>query len=139
DDTGLWVAVHGAAGFPSSGIAVRTAKEFTGPWSKAAILATYAETDGANKSGLFCYAAKEHPEFGKRGELMATYACNATDFKTVVAQPELYRPRVRRIALAGPASSAKPNSDKKAVPAKKKAAGKKPAAPKARRGRDSNP
>jgi hypothetical protein len=44
----------------------------------------------------FCYAAKEHPEFEKPGELIFTYVCNSMKPPKVVELTNIYFPQVVR-------------------------------------------
>jgi len=46
---------------------------------------------------VFCYGAKEHPEYASgHGDMIITYVCNSTDFPTLISDMELYRPQVVR-------------------------------------------
>lgn len=64
-------------------------------WSPAKPLYEYPEMQPTNPNyaeHVFCYALKEHPEFEQSDKMMFTYACNSTDEKEVLANPNLYRP-----------------------------------------------
>ena len=50
------------------------------------------------KAGAFVYAGKAHPEL-TGAPLVATYASNAFDFATVVADMSLYYPRFVRLSF----------------------------------------
>jgi hypothetical protein len=47
----------------------------------------------------WCYAVKEHSEFGRGSRILVTYACNSVDFAKQLANPEIYRPRAVSIDL----------------------------------------
>lgn len=91
-----WVAVYPAPGLPSPGVAVRTAPTPEGPWSEPRILADYGAKPDAE---VFCYAAKEHVQLARRGQLLVTHACNAFKPERLFSDLELYRPRARSLPL----------------------------------------
>jgi hypothetical protein len=45
-------------------------------------------------ANVFCYAAKEHPEFETSGSLLVTYACNSLVEEEVFKNMDLYHPVV---------------------------------------------
>ncbi len=50
---------------------------------------------------IFCYAAKAHPELAGGDELLITYVANSFDFRQIVANERLYRPRFVRVRFGG--------------------------------------
>jgi len=98
-----WLAVLPAP-FPGSGALYSIAGSLTGPWSSPATLYRYPETERGNPDftpDVFCYAAKEHPEFETNDDLVLTYACNSRKMDEVMRNPRLYRPIV--VTLPRPA------------------------------------
>lgn len=93
---------------PFSGHAeIKSARTLAGPWSKGVPILTYPESNPTssgdeqlhpNATGLFCYAAKEHPQFSTRTTLTLSYVCNA-DKQTVITGTSLYRPQIRQVKL----------------------------------------
>lgn len=80
-------------GFGGTTIGMRTAARPEGPWSERATVWRPPESD---REGVLVYAAKAHPELEGEG-LVITYASNATDFGTLVADETLYFPRFVRV------------------------------------------
>lgn len=80
-----WVHVT-SDGFGATEIAVRTAPELTGPWSKPAHVYRPPESDGPRP---LVYAAKAHPEWTVPGEdaLVVTYATNSLEFADLFTEP----------------------------------------------------
>ncbi|MEO6923504.1 MAG: hypothetical protein ABI142_06740, partial [Bryocella sp.] len=48
---------------------------------------------------VFCYAAKEHPEFEGAHDLLFTYVCNTMDVPSLATNLKIYFPQVVRIAM----------------------------------------
>jgi hypothetical protein len=96
---GVWVHVA-SRGFGATTIALRTARDATGPWSAAEDVWTPPESAGAQP---FVYAGKAHPELTTGdGTLAITYATNSftfADLLTTSGQRDLYWPRFARITL----------------------------------------
>jgi hypothetical protein len=91
-----WVAVSIGPEFPSNRVVVRTAESPVGPWSEPVTVFHFPEMDPKNPiydKDTFCYAAKEHVEFGDT-KLVLTYACNSMKISKVIANMKLYRPQV---------------------------------------------
>lgn len=91
-----WIALSTGPEFPSARAVARTADSVVGPWSAARTIYEFPERK-AGVSGYdkdtFCYAVKEHIEFGS--EILAlTYACNSLVLSKTVANMDIYRPRV---------------------------------------------
>ncbi len=117
-DLGKWVAIYGypdvRPGFPelppSDTIYARTARHLEGPWSEPRAIYRMPELDPARRRNpkTICYAAKEHPELAREGELVITYVCNLftpTDAEPLAVLQELkldmdlYRPVVVRLPI----------------------------------------
>lgn len=91
-----WVAVSTGPEFPSPRAVVRTADSPVGPWSVPQTIYEFPEMKRDNPGydkDTFCYAVKEHVEFTDT-ELALTYACNSMVLTTMVANMDIYRPRV---------------------------------------------
>ena len=49
---------------------------------------------------IFCYAAKEHPEFeSSPATVLATYACNSLHLRNLIRDMSIYRPVVIQLPL----------------------------------------
>lgn len=87
----------------SNQIALATAPGLSGPWSHWQEIYEMPEmvstTAGYDKD-TFCYAAKEHIEFGSGNSLLVTYACNSSRLEKMVANRNIYVPRVVEIQLS---------------------------------------
>ena len=95
-----WMAVYKDPDMMSDQVLLRLAPALTGPWSAARSLFSIRTLDpAASRPGIFCYAAKEHPEFARRGELVVTYVCNASDPAALLTQNDVYLPQVVRVRL----------------------------------------
>jgi hypothetical protein len=95
-----WLLVHSQGGFAAPQIMLRYATDLEGPWSAASPIARYAEMtigDPLFRSGVFCYAAKAHPEFSNGNSLFVTYACNSADERILEQDLTIYRPRIIRV------------------------------------------
>lgn len=97
-----WVAVMNYPMIFSDKIIIRTANDFTGPWTEGTDIYTIPEM----QKGLpgydpdtFCYAAKEHPEFRTKDSILITYACNTMKVQKLTTELGVYFPQVVRIPL----------------------------------------
>jgi len=97
-----WLEVQ-TTGFGAATLDVRSAPELTGPWSPLATVDTPPES---GRPGVLVYEGKGHPEL-QGAQLVATYASNAGDFATLVADASLYYPRFVRVDWA-PRDTARP-------------------------------
>lgn len=114
DELGAWLAVYSFPNLtgrfpevlPSDLVYVRTAKRLEGPWSEPQSIFRIPELSESYAFGrdpnTFCYAAKEHPQYARKGRLLLTYVCNlftptGQDAWAVLARLAdkmyLYRPR----------------------------------------------
>ena len=91
-----WVALSIGPEFPSPRAVFRLSDSPVGPWSAPQTLFEFPEVQ-ANASGFekdtFCYAVKEHTEFID-SKIALTYACNSMVVAKVMANMQIYRPRV---------------------------------------------
>lgn len=91
-----WVAISIGPEFPSNRMVARTADAPIGPWSKPVTIFEFPEMDpktpGYDKD-TFCYATKEHVEFGN-SKMVVTYVCNSMQLQKTVANMNIYRPQV---------------------------------------------
>ncbi|MBI4347878.1 MAG: hypothetical protein HY553_13560 [Elusimicrobia bacterium] len=87
-----WSVVYSREGLPSPGVVERRAPRLSGPWSAEETL-----FDHHPRKGAFCYAGKEHPQFGAKPRVV-TYACNAWKFEDLARDMTLYRPEVRLVS-----------------------------------------
>ena len=74
----------------------------TGPWGQSKNLYSYPEMQPGNANytaNVFCYAAKEHPEFETEGQILFTYTCNSVKESDLTPNMNLYRPVVVMQAL----------------------------------------
>lgn len=91
-----WVAVSIGPEFPSPRAVARTADSPVGPWSAPQTIYEFPEMKRSNPGydkDTFCYAVKEHIEFTDR-KIALTYACNSMVVAKVMANMDIYRPRV---------------------------------------------
>lgn len=97
-----WLAVMNYPKMFSDKIIVRTAENFTGPWTEGKDIYEIPEMQ-KDKPGYdpdtFCYAAKEHPEFRTRDSILITYACNTMKVQKLTSNLGIYFPQVVRIPL----------------------------------------
>ncbi len=103
-DAAKWLAVYPTPGFLSKAAAYSTASELGGPWTESRRLFEYPEmqkNDPSYTPHVFCYAAKEHPELEKKGEIDVTYACNSTDEQEIFRDLRLYRPELEHLCGSG--------------------------------------
>lgn len=94
-DTKRWLGVYPSWEFKQARYLV--SPSLLGPWGQAVALYSYPEMDAKNPNytpKVFCYAAKEHVELEKPGQLFFTYACNSTDVDEVIKNTNLYYPVV---------------------------------------------
>jgi len=71
------------------------ADKLTGSWSLPQPFYSYPEAQQSNVDhtpNVFCYAAKEHPEFEQENTYVFSYACNSMKFSEVVKNSRLYHP-----------------------------------------------
>lgn len=95
-----WVAVMNAPNLSTGKIVVRTAPRITGPWSPDKVVYRIPEMQKSytgHDKDIFCYAAKEHPEFRRPGSLLITYACNTMKPQKLTADLDIYCPKVVRV------------------------------------------
>lgn len=98
---------------PSDHVYARTAQRLEGPWSEPRSIFRVPELAAHNAlsrdPGTFCYAAKEHPQLAREGELTITYVCNLfaradedplAVLKRLAYKMDLYRPRTVSIPLS---------------------------------------
>ncbi len=74
----------------------RLADSRIGPWSSPRTIYEFPETNPDNPGydkDTFCYAVKEHIEFAET-KMALTYACNSMVVSKVMANMNIYRPRV---------------------------------------------
>jgi hypothetical protein len=91
-----WVAITPNPGPLSNAIAARTADTPVGPWSAPQPVYRFPEMTPGNPlydKDTFCYATKEHIEFGD-ASLVVTYVCNSFNFQKMLNNMEIYRPQV---------------------------------------------
>jgi hypothetical protein len=94
-----WIAVMFEPGWMSSKVILRSADDLIGPWTDGKVIYDVPEMHKENAGydpDTFCYAAKEHPEFEKPGELVFTYVCNSMKPPKVVDLTNIYFPQVVR-------------------------------------------
>jgi hypothetical protein len=105
---GKWICIYLSLQNNGDRMLYRTADALEGPWSvPRVLLAPVPEVDPHSSrydGNNFCYAGKEHPEFGRNGTLVVTYVCNSHDDfekKTSFIRRNLflYRPVVNRIRI----------------------------------------
>jgi hypothetical protein len=90
-----------------SQVRLRTAPRLEGPWSDPRSIYRIPELEGDYTEridpNVFCYAAKEHPQYATEDRLILTYVCNlmtrSSDdpwdiLKRLTTQMDLYRPQV---------------------------------------------
>jgi hypothetical protein len=95
-----WVAVMNNPKLFSDKIVARTAPQLTGPWSADKVIDRIPEMQkgyAGYDTDTFCYAAKEHPEFGQPGSLLITYACNTMKVQKLTTELDIYFPKVVRV------------------------------------------
>jgi hypothetical protein len=94
-DYGKYVALYSRDGI-SQDIIARFAPAPWGPWGDPVTF--YQCPEAGQGKGIICYAAKGHPDLTiARDELVVTYVANSTDFYTMAAHAQLYRPRFLRV------------------------------------------
>lgn len=84
-------------------IVARTAPHPWGPWSPPVGL--FESPEAGWKKGIFCYSGKAHPELASGGELVLTYAANASTLQDVLHDARLYWPRFIRAKIGSAAAS----------------------------------
>lgn len=98
--TKQWIAVYPVGLAKSAHYSLSSS--MTGPWGKSEKLYTYPEMQPSNPNytpNVFCYAAKEHIELERPGQIFITYACNSTRESEVIDNMGLYHPIVVTEAL----------------------------------------
>jgi len=91
-----WIAIVPGPGFPTPEVDARIADSPVGPWSAPQKIFEFPEMKHENPGydkDTFCYATKEHIEFTDT-KIALTYACNSMVVAKVIANPDIYRPRV---------------------------------------------
>src|SRR5579884_179123 len=91
-----WIALSAGPEFPSPRAVARTAESPIGPWSEPQTVYEFPEMKRDNPGydkDTFCYAVKEHIEFTET-KIAMTYACNSMQVPKVIANMNIYRPRV---------------------------------------------
>jgi Domain of unknown function (DUF4185) len=85
----------------SSAICMRFAKKPEGPWSNPLLVYQCPEhLEVVLDRRTSCYSAKAHPEFSSnKDEVVVSYCPNPGEMRHYLARPDLYYPRVIRIAL----------------------------------------
>jgi len=94
--TKKWVPISPGMEFPSKRVIARTADTALGPWSEPQEILEFPEMKPSHPTydkDTFCYATKEHVEFGT-DNLVLTYACNSAVIAKVMNSLDLYRPQV---------------------------------------------
>lgn len=82
----------------SDKILFRTAPDLAGPWSEGSVIYRIPEMNPKqHQAGVFCYAAKEHPEFETDTDVLLTYVCNTAQIPDLVTNRKIYFPQVVRI------------------------------------------
>lgn len=115
DAIDAWVAVYSdldsaipeSVAASVSEIRLRTAPRLEGPWSDPRSIYRIPELEGNYAEridpNVFCYAAKEHPQYATEDRLILTYVCNlmtrSSDdpwdiLKRLATKMDLYRPQV---------------------------------------------
>jgi hypothetical protein len=120
-EIGRWLALYSypnwndpfAPSTPSGIVTIRTAARLEGPWSEPRsiyrIPELYEDHAAGTDPNTFCYAAKEHPEYARKGHLLFTYVCNLFTrdgedplavLKRLGEKMDLYRPNAVSIPFA---------------------------------------
>ena len=96
-----WVAVLIDPAILSGKIYLRTAPEFTGPWSDGTVIYHIPEMIAGpqHDKDTFCYAGKEHPEFEAGGEVLFTYVCNTFSVLKLMTELNIYYPQVVTVPM----------------------------------------
>lgn len=95
ESTKQWIAVYPSLLAKSARYSL--SPSMTGPWGKPENLYAYPEMQHSNPNytpNVFCYAAKEHVELERPGQVFLTYACNSTKESEVIDNMGLYHPIV---------------------------------------------
>lgn len=93
---GGFVMVHGEP-MLGTGVFVRSADAAQGPWSEA--VEVYRAPEPESDERLIVYGAKGHSELSGAGELLISYCVNTQDFKQMVEDVTIYRPRFIRVTM----------------------------------------
>jgi hypothetical protein len=92
-----WIAVVPSTTLTEARAVYSLAPALDGPWSAPQTLLQYPEMKKGNPdntANVFCYAAKEHPEFETSESMLVTYACNSLVEEEVFKNMDLYHPVV---------------------------------------------
>jgi hypothetical protein len=98
--TNQWIAVY-PVGLDNKAF-YSLSSSLTSGWGASEPLYTYPEMQPSNANythNVFCYAAKEHPEFEAAGQLVFTYVCNSTVENDITQNMNLYHPIVVQQSL----------------------------------------
>lgn len=93
--TNQWIAIY-PGGLTQQAYYALSSSLVSG-WGSSEPLYTYPEMQPSNPNytpNVFCYAAKEHPEFEAASQLFFTYVCNSTVESDVTNNMNLYHPIV---------------------------------------------
>jgi hypothetical protein len=93
--TKQWIAVYPEGGLVFKKANYALSDAMTHGWQASKTLFTYPEmapTHPNYTTNVFCYAAKEHVELEREGQLFFTYACNSFKEDELFEKTKLYRP-----------------------------------------------
>lgn len=98
-----WVIVSGP-GFLNNKIRLRTAPDLRGPWTEEILVyETPEQTQGSDifDNDNFCYLGRDHPSFydADKKSILITYDWNTAVFNKLVANLEIYIPRIIRVKI----------------------------------------
>lgn len=91
-----WVAISPGPELFTGHMIARTSDSPLGPWSAPVTIFDFPEMNPKNSiydKDTFCYATKEHTEFGN-SKMVITYACNSLSLQKTVRNMGIYRPEV---------------------------------------------
>lgn len=98
-----WVAITTDPEHPfSNKIVLATSPAISGPWSQWQEIYEMPEMDVATTGydkDTFCYAAKEHIEFGSEYSMLVTYVCNSSKLEKMIGNKNIYFPRAVKIQI----------------------------------------
>jgi len=86
------------------------ADKLSGSWSLPQPIYSYPEAQQSNMDhtpNVFCYAAKEHPEFERKGAYVFSYACNSMKPPEIMKNSRLYHPVLVTLPMKKVATPAK--------------------------------
>lgn len=101
-----WIAVYASTKDKGSKLLYQEAQSLEGPWTEPKVLAgKIPEVDEQSPlydKNTFCYAGKEHVQFSRKKNIVATYVCNSfeedTETSFIRRNLFLYRPVVVNIS-----------------------------------------